>query len=235
MDVQLKTRGHWRLKPSSCDFTPIRVEFPKKQPEGSPFHKQGHLKLITHCKSKNEEYEQYVLREYLVYKVQQRITPLSFRVRLSRATYIDASGKLPQIVKYAFFLEDDGDMAKRQGAKVVATKGARFADLDDDESARFGAFQYLIGGTDFAVVALHNVRLIQNAQNGFMYPVAYDFDWSGLVNTKYSFPDERLGIRSVRERTYSGPCRAPDQWPPILDKFRQQKDSIYATYRSPTR
>src|SRR6185436_20423697 len=68
LDVQLKTRGHWRRQKKNCDFAPIKVDFPKAkdQPAGSVFAGQGDMKLITHCRTKDNTFEQYVLREYLV-------------------------------------------------------------------------------------------------------------------------------------------------------------------------
>ena len=33
-------------------------------------------------------------------------------------------------------------------------------------------------------------------------PVPYDFDWSGVVFTRYATTDPRLGIRTVQERLF---------------------------------
>jgi hypothetical protein len=92
------------------------------------------------------------------------------------------------------------------------------------------AFQYLIGGTDWSLVGLHNIVLVQNKENGTVTPVPYDFDWSGIVFTKYSFPDYRLPIKSVRERIYRGVCRKPEEWEPVLQVFREKKNALYAVY-----
>jgi hypothetical protein len=94
------------------------------------------------------------------------------------------------------------------------------------------AFQYLIGGTDWSLVALHNIVLVQSKENGIVTPVPYDFDWSGIVSTKYSFPDYRLPIKSVRERIYRGICRKPEEWDAVLQAFRDKKSSVYSVYDS---
>ena len=65
-----------------------------------------------------------------------------------------------------------------------------------------------------------------------IYPVAYDFDWSGAVNTRYSFPDARLGIRTTTDRLYRGPCRTLPEWQPILDRFIAARPAIEAVYAS---
>src|SRR5579872_4984047 len=59
MEVQLRTRGHWRRQKKNCDFAPIKVDLPrsKAQPEGSIFAHEGDLKLITHCRSKDAVFE----------------------------------------------------------------------------------------------------------------------------------------------------------------------------------
>jgi hypothetical protein len=234
VDVQLKTRGHWRRQKKNCDFAPIKVDFPraKDQPEGSIFAHEGDLKLITHCRTKDATYEQYILREYLVYRLYNLLTPASFRARLARATYIDLGGKQDSITRYAFFLEGDKRVADRLNASLVETRGARFDDLDPESTTIMSAFQYMIGNTDWSLVALHNIVLAQTHESGSIVPVPYDFDWTGIVYTRYSFPDYRLPIKSVRERVYRGICRTNEQWQPILQRFQERKPSLYAVYDS---
>ncbi|MBI4501258.1 MAG: hypothetical protein HY700_08870 [Gemmatimonadetes bacterium] len=234
IDVQLRTRGHWRRQRKNCDFAPLKIDFPKTkdQPAGSPFAGEGDLKLITHCRTKDAAFEQYVLREYMVYRLYNMIAPTSFRARLARTTYVDLAGKQDSITRFAFLLEDDKRLAERTNSALLETKGARFDDLDPEAAATMSAFEYLIGGTDWSLVALHNIVLTQNKETGAVIPVPYDFDWSGIVFTKYSFPDYRLPIKTVRERIYRGICRTYEQWQPVLQRFQEQKGSFYAAYDS---
>src|SRR2546422_8023585 len=88
----------------------------------------------------------------------------------------------------------------------------------------------MIGNTDFAFTALHNIVLISDSA-GVVYPVPYDFDWSGVISAPYARPDSRLGIATVRIRTYRGTCRTPDDFAPLFARFNAAKDSIYALYR----
>ena len=67
---------------------------------------------------------------------------------------------------------------------------------------------------------------------GTVFAVPYDFDWSGVISASYAVPDPRLGIKSVRERLYRGYCRTPEQLGPTIARFDDQKDSIYALFRS---
>src|SRR5712691_9283887 len=46
IDVELKTRGHWRRQKKNCEFAPIKIDFPSKKemPKGSLFRGEGDLK-----------------------------------------------------------------------------------------------------------------------------------------------------------------------------------------------
>lgn len=90
----------------------------------------------------------------------------------------------------------------------------------------------MIGGSDWSLAALHNIVLFQHRETGAVWPMAYDFDWTGIVWTRYSFPDSRLPIKSVRERLYRGICLTPQEWAPILSRFQDKKSALYAVYDS---
>ena len=98
IQVTLKTRGHFRLRATSCEFVPLRVEFPKDDVKGTIFDGQKALKLITHCQSERE-YEQYVMREYLAYRAFNLLTPKSFRARLARPAYTQSTDNKPVIAE----------------------------------------------------------------------------------------------------------------------------------------
>ena len=70
-------------------------------------------------------------------------------------------------------------------------------------------FQYMIGNGDYSVTGRHNLKILALSGTGPVgfIPVPYDFDYTGLVNTHYAIPGETLGIESVRERYFLGPCR----------------------------
>jgi hypothetical protein len=226
--VLVRTRGNSRRKPQVCSFAPLRIEFDKARMKGTPFAGHSALKLGTHCRESGE-YEQYVLREYAVYRVFNLLTPRSFRARLAKATYVDARNDRTIVSRYAIFLEDDDDVAERQLGRTVTVKGIPFTGLDPESLTLMMVFEYMIGNTDVSVASQHNVVLVQTRE-GRRYPVPYDFDYSGLVDTTYSLPDKRLGIATVRDRLYRGPCRAPEELEPFFAKFRAAKDEIFALY-----
>ena len=230
LHVQLGTRGHFRLRQTSCSFVPLRVEFDRQNAAGTMFDGQKALKLVTHCRD-NKEYEQYTLREYLVYRIFNLLTPRSFRARLAKATYVDPASGKPPITRYGMFLDDDDDVARRMDGRVAELFNASFKELDSESTTLMFLFEYMIGSTDLSIIKLHNVRLVQDRAR-VLYPVPYDFDLAGLVDTSYALVDKRLGLTSVRDRLYRGPCRTEAELEPALEKFRAKKSEVMALYDS---
>ena len=227
--MEISPRGHFRLLAQNCPFPPIRLGFPKDSATGTAFAGQKSIKLGTHCRPGEDEYEQYVLREYLVYRTYTLFTDLSFKARLAKVTYVEAKDTTKTQTKYGLLIEDEDDVAKRNGGKIAETRGARFDDLDEKQLTLAMVFSYFAGNTDWSLFSLHNLRLMQTTSFEH-YPVPYDFDWSGIVATRYSRPDYRLPIKDVRERLYRGPCRKPEQLQPVLDMFKERRPAIEALY-----
>ncbi len=225
LPVILRTRGHYRLMARNCRFVPIRIDFPDSGRKGTPFAGQTGIKLGTHCQNDDRRYDTYTRREYLAYKLFNFVTPMSFRARLATGTYVDsASGK--EIAKHtAMFIENEDDLARRMGGKVREMRGALFDDLEQEQLLRASLFEYLIGNTDFSWAALHNTRVVQTP-DGTIFPVVYDFDFSGLVAAHYATPDPRMGIRKVTERRFRGPCRPVDAYVKAAQPFIAQKAAI---------
>jgi hypothetical protein len=229
--VELSTRGHFRLKSATCAFAPLKVRFPKDQLKGTLFGGQGSLKLITHCE-KAPKYEQNLLVEYGIYRAYNQLTDMSHRARLARITYADTRDSAKTITRYGFFLEPDKDMAERNGGRVLEHGGGSYSEMDSAQMDLMSVFEWLIGNTDWSVIMNHNVRLLEIAGKQWLYPVAYDFDFSGLVGAPYATPDARLPIKNVRQRLYRGMCRPPDVMGPTLGRFMARQEAIYAAFRT---
>ena len=227
LDVQLRTRGHMRRLFATCDFAPLRIEFQKDQVKGTVFDRQTALKLGTHCRN-IKEVEQYVLLEYSAYRINNLLTPRSFRARLATATYIDSVAKKPLGTHHAMFIEDDEDVARRAGGRLTDRKDDLHW-LDMEQFTRMTLFEYLIGNTYMSILAQHNVRLVQ-MQNRTVYPVPYDFDYSGLVNALYAVPPRELTLASVRDRLFRGPCRTMPQLQSVLSEMRAVRPALRAIY-----
>lgn len=227
LEAQIRTRGNFRRR--RCTMPPLKLDVPRGKANRTPLAGLNKPKIVTHC-GNGTRYEQYVVQEYLLYRVYEQLTPLSHRGRLVRITYADAADRTPPEPHYAIVLEEDEDVAERTGLRLIDATGAGPDDLDPYHSALVGVFQYLIGNTDWSATALHNMVLLQSLTTA--YPMAYDFDFAGAVSAPYAAPDPRLGIKSTRERLYRGFCPTADRWAEVFAHVRAQKEAIWALYQN---
>ena len=155
------------------------------------------------------------------------VTPQSFRARLARATYIDSKGGKALTTRYAIFIEHDNDVARRLGGRAVELQRLQFTDVDAATLRTMMLFEYMIGNTDYSLYALHNVKVVQDPTKT-LFPVPYDFDLSGFVHAPYAMPDRRLGITSVLDRLYRGPCGTADEVEAVAARFREKRTEMLA-------
>ena len=224
--ITLKTRMRGHARRQICNFPPLRLELPKDQTKGTVFDGHGALKLGTHCRN---DIEEYVMREYAAYRIYNMLTPMSFRARLAKVTYVDAATKKIVAQRYGMFIEDDDDVAKRLEGRISELERLTFQLVDMDTITLMTVFEYMIGNTDMSLAALHNVQVVQT-RDGKRWPIAYDFDYSGLVDASYAVPGPGLGLVTVRDRLYRGPCHTAEEFEPFFEKTRALKPKIMALY-----
>src|SRR5262249_41376542 len=158
---KLGSRGHLRLNSRTCEFVPIRLEFAKDAVAGTIFDGQTTLKLGTHCQNE-KEFDQYVMKEYLTYKLANIVTPFSFRARLAHGTYIDSKNNKTIATHNALFLEHDNDVSHRLNGRDVSLPRIEFKDLEKDSTNTMFLLEYMLGNTDYSIYALHNVVIVQD-------------------------------------------------------------------------
>jgi len=239
LDIELKTRGKFRLERSTCNFPPLRVNIKTSQAENTVFSGEDKLKLVTHCQNGRSEYEQYVLQEYLVYKIYNLLSDMSFRVRLASVTYVDTDDDNETLTRFGFFIEDEDNVALRSGWDALAVLQVPPDVYDQTELNLVEVFEYLIGNTDWDAfrnapdedACCHNVKVVGDML-GPVFPIPYDFDFAGIVNARYATPDPSLRLRNVRERQYRGICRPREEIDETLRVFMDSKDAIYSLYRN---
>lgn len=236
--VQIRTRGKFRLRRSTCSFPPLRLNFPRSRVEGSVLDGQDKIKLVTHCRD-GDRYEQNVVKEYLAYRLYQLVTPGSFRVRMLRVTYVDTAGEEDTRTRLAFLIEMEEAMAERLGGTVMSDedqeRGIHPAWIIGGRAVPLNLFQYMIGNTDFSIygdrgLPPHNAVPVED-ENGQVTPVPYDFDFSGLVDAPYAKPDPSLGIRNVRQRVFRGLCRPGVDYPAMYRRFADLRPAVAALVR----
>ena len=226
--VQVRARGNFRRDKRNCNFPPLRLNFAGKTVEGTVFDGQDKLKLVTPCHDSRDSYQQYILQEYLVYRVFELFTPVSYRVRLVHVSYEDPDGGYDPRTKTGFLIEADEQMAERNRGEMLEVEVFNPAQTDDDQSALVALFQYMIGNTDYSAAYFHNAVLLRRDTDFLVVP--YDFDWSGVVDARYAVPDPQLDIRNVRERVYRGFCRDDTDHQALVARFNAQREAVWALY-----
>lgn len=217
--VRVKTRGNYRR--DNCTYPPFWINIRHSGIEADSLHDVVRMKMVVRCRS-SKQYEPYILREFLVYKIFNLITPFSYRVRLVRLTYVDTGRKNEETEDWAFLIEPDELMEKRLQGRMIKSDHLSMRTVNPHVMNVVAIFQYMIGNSDYSVTGRHNLRIIAvddpDQPRGFIV-VPYDFDYTGLVNAHYAVPGEGLPITSVRERYFLGPCRGEGVYEEILDEF----------------
>jgi hypothetical protein len=199
--VKVIARGNFRRNPVNCNFPPLYLNFKKNEVKNTIFDNQDKLKLVTPCYSDKD-----VIDEYLVYKMYNQVTPLSFKVRLVKILYFDTGEEKKLFEKFSFFLEPDDHVAERNNSDKI-DKVVTPYDVDSEAFIKMAFFQYMIGNKDWFVSSRKNIVLMQPEDTTLApYAVPYDFDFAAFVNADYTkpknVPDENLPTR----RVYKGPC-----------------------------
>lgn len=211
LNMTVERRG--RTRQTVCRIPPIKLRFNKEEVKGTSFRGQKSLKMVTHCQT-SSRFEQYYILEMLTYQMYNIITDFSFRVRPLSVTYVDTEKGKEQEPKFAFLIEDDSDVAKRNSQKKLKIAKTTRNQLDSQESINFALFQYMIANLDWSAISgpdkdkcCHNAKLIgQDPKKDPVYPVPYDFDAAGLIDAPYATPPENLPVRNVTQRLYRGFC-----------------------------
>lgn len=227
-DIEVRVRGKSRLR--VCRFMPMRLDFPRDLPRESPFAGQDKLKLATHCNdSKRSEAD--LLQEYLAYRIFAELSEVAFRVRLARVLYVDTDDRRDPLRHYAFLIESVGQLAERVHGEPAEVSGVSLARLEDNQAAIMYVFQYLVGNTDWSLVAAegekhccHNGKLVDIDSK--LYYVPYDFDLSGLVDARYARPDPSLRMQRVTTRRYRGFCTHSAVLAAALDRVLARRRAI---------
>lgn len=234
LDVEITPRGHKRLE--ICAFPPLRLNFRRSQVADSAFAGHDRLKLVTLCRD-SERHARYLELEYLAYRMYEQVAEAAFRVRWSNMRYVDSERDDEALMAPAFFLEPVAGVAERLGLEAVAVPSLRLEQIDPRALARLALFQFMIGNTDWAVtqptlgedVCCHNGDVLARPGSpGSFVIVPFDFDHAGIVDADYAKPDERLGIRSVRERLYRGFCATNGYLDETIAAFNAARPAIEA-------
>ena len=232
--IALSARGISRRRSENCRFPPLSVLFKVKPADTSLFDKQKRLKLVTHCRPE-ARFDQFVLKEYAAYRLYNQLTDNSLKVRLAKVRYEDG-GKLVA-ERMGFFIEDIDDAGNRLGKKKIENSDVPVSAFNRDDTARYTLFQYMIGNLDWDMNhgpqindCCHNSKVLGpavEAREG-LTPVAYDFDYSGLVNAPYAVPPVNVPVATVTQRYYRGYCVHNEETRAMLPQFVSARGKLSA-------
>lgn len=222
--INLKLRGNFRRE--NCGMASLMLDF-KDAEKKSKFRKLGKVKMVAPCES-GYEYEQFVLQEFLIYKMYNLITDASFKVRLLNLTVQDSVKAKKHFKQYAFVIEPARVLAKRKG--WVEEENMKFytEQTNRETSTIVFLFQYMVGNTDWAISNYHNIKLFfpKDSAKTRPYVVPYDFDFSGLVNAPYASPPETTHLTEVTERFYMGYPRTMEELKVAAGRFLAKEKEI---------
>ena len=222
MEIGIRARGNFRR--ATCYYPPVKVDLKKKQTKETIFQGHKKLKLVLPCLKQSDKNDN-ILKELMVYKLFELVTPYHFKTRRLTVEFTDQNKKKTTVETInGFFIEDDKKVAKRAEGKVFERYIHPMA-MDSDASIRNALFQYMIGNTDFSTAYQHNGKLLYAGKK--IIPLPYDFDMSGFINPSYAVVNETLGIDNIRDRKYRGFKRAEEDFQKVRKDFIAQKQAMY--------
>jgi hypothetical protein len=217
-NVKVMVRGHFRRDPEICSFPPLLVNFKEKEVQNTIFDKQNKLKLVTPCQN-----EEYVVEEYLLYKMYNEVTDISLKVRPAKILYYDTGTGKKLFEKFSFFIEDKGEMAERNDAETIDKFLTPF-DLNRENFKKMALFEYLIGNKDWYITSRKNVIILKpHDLSQKLLAVPFDFDLSGIIDVSYSKPEGVPEYALADKRIYKGLCYTDDEFSETFNYFRKLK------------
>ena len=226
LKIELRARGNNRRE--NCYYAPLRLKLSKSVSKGTPFEGNKKLKLVLPCliEANNDD---YVVREYMAYKLYEIVAPVHFKTRLVNVEFIEEKGKrtISNDLK-GILIEDIDNVANRLNGNEIKR---RIMPLEQDDlaSIRNSFFQYMIANTDYSTTYNHNGKLLFVDKK--IVPLPYDFDMSGLVDASYAVVSNvqnlTLNIESVTERVYKGYKRDELLFAQVRQEFINKKSKMF--------
>ncbi len=223
--LKIKARGKFRRK--ICDFPPLKLKFYKDDltEDGfSPTYKS--FKLVTHCLD-SEGDKQNVLREFLAYKLFNKLTTQAFEVKLVEITYVNSSGDGAPETRFGFLIENTKEMSDRLGGDEIEEYNLDLNVMEGRDRHLFSMFQFMIGNTDWKTNMIHNIKIVKSDDGKETMMIPYDFDFAGLVNTSYARPNADYKQVSVRQRIYMDKVKNLEELSEIIRYFKKHKDGLF--------
>ena len=225
IDLRVRARGDFRR--TQCYFAPLKLKFRKSDIRGTLFEGNRELKLVLPCLIGSLS-DDYVLKEYLAYKLFEVVSPYHYRTRLVDIEFTELKGNRKRTHQLlGFLIEDHGTLARRLDGKRIR-RNMPPQMQDPYFSVVNNLFQYGIGNTDFSIRIQHNQRLYYI--DGKYFSIPYDFDMAGLVNAPYATVSNAQTIKKpiyeVTDRGYKGYVRDTAMLQRVRQEFLQARPEM---------
>ncbi len=228
--IKIKMRARGNHRRANCYYVPLKLKLKKSLTKGTLFEGNKKLKVVLPClpgKNNND----FVIKEYLAYKLYEIISPFHFKTRLINIDFIEERGqRLKKQELKGILIEDIDKVAKRLGGKEYKTF-VHPLENDAVTSIQNNLFQFLIGNTDFSTRTQHNQKLLFVDKKFISIP--YDFDMSGLVNPNYAavsgIDNLPIKITEVTQRAYKGYKRDALLLQKVRQEFMSHKIQMFNT------
>lgn len=225
-ELRLRPRGNMRKV--VCYYPPLRLKFKKKHLDKAGYAPAfNDVKMVIQCRD-GEVGQHYLLREYLIYQMYNLLSPIAYNTRLIRVEMEDAGSRKPREA-LAFMIEKEDEFQDRIGGNVIEEGRISESLIDREAYVRMCFFQYLILNNDWSVYSKHNVEFIMMDSSSVVYPVPYDFDYSGWVQASYAVPPPQLPIKRVTEPYFRGQELTEEEVLAAAAFFQEKKDELYRT------
>lgn len=218
LPVKVTIRGKFRRR--TCDFPPLLLDFPKDDLKDLGYKKADKYKLVTHCLSRKHA-ANYIMKEFLIYKLYQALEPSGFGVVFFPIKYRDLDSGAEK-ENYAFLIESGSELEDRLDSEWCKCLGIHTDSISQYHRELVYFFQYMIGNRDMNMHIEHNVRFLESLNYTGKVPVPYDFDFSDFVKTPYAFPDQSVTF----DRSTLALGKNEEEFEKVYDLFTGKKEEL---------
>jgi hypothetical protein len=233
LDILVSPRGGGRRW---HPFPPLKIKF-VTPPRSGVFAGIKELKIVTHSFTAAQRLsdqersmlpKDMVVREYLVFKMNQLFTERSFKTRLSRVAYFDTSTQSNIAKEVGFFYEDTGAAGKRLGLKSDKTLHLDDDDIEPKSYLEVAFFKWMVADFDWAIEADNpngagkNVEIFRD-RSGSLSLIPKDFDYSRLV---------RGGPFSLKDNLKGLPCLKKEDFDSVLGKVLKLEKPFLSLFQN---
>lgn len=197
LKMEVRPRGKFRRR--TCDIPPLKLKFRKKDLRAAGLDSLNEVKLVVPCFD-NPRGEELLLREYVAYRMFERLSPNSVRARLVKVVFRDRHVEQDKVPVYCLLVEHEEQVAVRLKGRIESLFEVPNDSLYMDQAALTVMFEFMIGNTDWGIAEGRNLYMLKPKGDDKILLIPYDFDFSGLVSAPYATPRTDTGLKKVQDR-----------------------------------